>query len=124
MTSWEDDVQRKFEESLLEEYERGYRQGFADAKSKQQWILCTPETMPDTDHELWSDHVLVTRKGHYPNGKEWRIVEKAIYCENLLSSDGRYRDTPGWAIGSNNYNTDCIVAWMPLPEVYKMGKEE
>lgn len=26
--------------------------------------------------------------------------------------------------GSNSYSTDCIVAWMTLPEVYKMGEEE
>ena len=71
------------------------------------------------DEELWSERVLVTRKECYPNGKERRFVEIAFYCERLLSSDGNYCDTAGWAIGKNEYSTDCIIAWMPLPEPYK-----
>lgn len=41
MTSWEDDAQRKFEESLLEEYERGYKKGYEDVKAEQKWIRVT-----------------------------------------------------------------------------------
>ena len=79
--------------------------------------------MPDTDYDLWSEPVLVTRKGKHPNGEEWYVVEKASYCGELLSSDGKYRDTPGWAIGTNTYSTDYIIAWMPLPEPYKAEEE-
>lgn len=84
---------------------------------KNEWIP-VKERLPETDYELWSDPVLVTRKAYYPNGEKWYKVEKAVYCEELLSSDKKYRDTPGWRIGKNNYSTDCIVAWMPLPEPY------
>ena len=90
--------------------------------SKSKWIPCS-ERMPDTDYDLWSEPVLVTRKGKHPNGEEWYVVEKASYCGELLSSDGKYRDTPGWAIGTNTYSTDYIIAWMPLPEPYKAEEE-
>jgi len=82
-----------------------------------EWVS-VKERLPETDYELWSDPVLVTRKAYYPNGEKWYNVEMAVYCEELLSSDGIYRDTPGWAIGKDVYNTKCIVAWMPLPEPY------
>lgn len=67
------EAEREYQKTLIEEYDRGYKKGFMDAKleqQEQQWVPCMPTTMPDTDEELWSDYVLVTRRGYYPNGEE------------------------------------------------------
>lgn len=98
-------------------YQNGYEHGKKDAE-QDKWIPVT-ERPPETDYELWSDPVFVTRRAYYPNGEKWYKVEIATYCEELLSSDGIYRDIPGWAIGKDVYNTDCIVAWCPLPTPYQ-----
>lgn len=49
------EAEREYQKTLMEEYDRGYKKGFADAKleqQEQQWIPCMPTTMPDTDEEL------------------------------------------------------------------------
>jgi hypothetical protein len=92
------------------------------AQPEPQWIPCS-ERLPEVDEELESADVLITYKNTYWTGATTTNIAIARYGEKLLSSDGKYLDTPGW-VGSKKYSVDDVLAWMPLPAPYKTGMKE
>lgn len=104
-------------EACCHEYEhRHFLKILMDLQPAQQWIPCS-ERLPDVDEELESADVYITYKNTYWTGVTTTNVAIARYGEKLLSSDGKYLDTPGW-VGNKKYSVDDVLAWMPLPEPY------
>lgn len=89
---------------------------------ESKWIPCSKK-LPDVDEELESADVYITYKNTYWTGVTTMNVAIARYGEKLLSSDGKYLDTPGW-VGNKKYSVDDVLAWMPLPAPYKVEKRE
>lgn len=75
-----------------------YEKGYADAKAEHQWIPCS-ERLPE----------------------EGEIVLTQANIENMISlrvaSRHDYNYWKGWNTREVN-----VVAWMPLPEPYKVGE--
>ena len=121
-------------------YEKGYTEGRADA-SQQQWIPCTPESMPEAERS-----VLVTVEVRPIGFMPYKRVVKAFYEDGKVSEDesayswcdfenyeenenGEFIIPEGWwedvdyeeeftAIG------DFVIAWMPLPKPWEGGRDE
>ena len=92
------------------------------AQPEPQWIPCS-ERLPEVNEELESASVLITYKNTYWTGATTTNITIAHYGERLLSSDGKYLDTPGW-VGSKKYSVDDVLAWMPMPKPYIERREE
>ena len=84
-----------------------------NAESDDDWIECTPETMPET-----TDEVLTTYIVNGNNNK--RFVESATWypddVDGYWSSPWDEYRVPGTRVG--------VTAWMPLPKPYKPKKKE
>ena len=77
--------------------------------SAQQWIPCTPETMPKESGQ----YIITVKYKHFSDEYE------DIYSEHG-HWDGKKWDTfyfGHWG------DVEDIIAWMPLPEPYKGGTE-
>ena len=118
-------------------YETGYIEGRADA-IQQQWIPCTPETMPENEQD-----VLVTVEVRTLGRKSFRRVIRAFYTDGRhtdadsayswnefpdpqYDDDGNMIIPKGWWESSDYYEQlgmvdDFVVAWMPFPEPWKDG---
>ena len=110
------DVSEKITKSAIETIvakwkERLELESSSSEKPKEpNWIKCS-EHLPDFDVDVlattkeYGDVVKVTR---------WRTILKDCGWEWILVDD----------IEGNAYNSDEIIAWMPLPEPYKAESEE
>ena len=82
------------------------------SESPNNWIPCTPETMPK------DEYVLISKKPSKLSGSKW-CVTIGIRTADPRSGKIYWRD-----IGFGVIQDDKVLAWMPLPEPYKEGNDE
>lgn len=83
----------------------------AQAQAQAQWILCS-ERLPE------DKYVLISKKPTKLSGSKW-CVTIAIRMADPRSRKVNWRD-----IGFNVIQDNEVLAWMPLPEVYKERREK
>lgn len=84
-------------------YKCGYEEGKQDAG---KWISCS-ERLPE------DEYVLISKKPTKLSGSKWSVAI-AIRTEDPRSRKIQWRD-----IGFGVIQDDKVLAWMPLPEVFK-----
>lgn len=81
------------------------------SESPNNWIPCTPETMPE------DEYVLISKKPTKISGSKWSVAI-AIRTADPRSRKIQWRDS-----GFGIIQDDKVLAWMPLPECYRDDKD-
>ena len=81
------------------------------SESPNGWIPCTPGTMPE------DEFVLISKKPTKISGDKWNVTIA------MRTADQRSRKIQWRDIGFGVIQDDKVLAWMPLPPVYR-GEEK